>query len=742
MQNKVKKIIPYCLILLILVGLFSPLAEVKAQITPGIEPSAIAKAQAAARAAYEAEQVRLKAAPTGDAFKDEVFGDCGIKPWTWPACFLSVGFYYTIFQLPSWILWLSAQFFDVMINLGIDSSVTRASGFIPAAWGVTRDFSNIFFILILLYVAIQTILGMGHETKKIIVRVIIMALLINFSMFFTKVVIDSSNILALVFYNKLEIKNADGTSRPKDPALQTGKDISGAMWKTFDATQLMTPKTITLLKTTTVEGITKEGSTIPLSLRLGIMVIAGSIMLFAAYAFFVAGLMFIGRLIELWVLIIFSPFAFMSWPIPLLRGTDYIGWDNWSKRLIATSFMAPIFMFFIYFIFMLLPKISEFTRGDTTTILGTILAILIPAMIVLALLLKATHFAKKGGGRFGELIMKGAKIAGGLAVGAATGGTAMLAAGTIGKFASSIANNDALKAKAAAGDKGAQRKLALANSFANKSFDLRQTGLGKFVGTKTGMDFNKGTGVLGLDTKKFEGGRKAQEERKIEEEQKKQKTYELSGDAAIKQVNRNAQYEEDKKVAKQAAQAYGFEFNEKNFREDYEKGGDMASHGLNKTVDKGSVGTTAEINAERRTAYANSLDTQREKEKAQGAMKTFWEEWKKGAKKMVTTPGGLATTATLGVTTMGIGAVASIIGGGFLHALKQTLSVRATNAEVVAGVRRGEDKDKKLLKLLDERRKEHEAETHTAPAHPPATPTAPANSAPSHPSAGSGGGHP
>ena len=36
---------------------------------------------------------------------------------------------------------------------------------------------------------------------------------------------------------------------------------------------------------------------------------------------------------------------------PFLDKIEYIGWKNWSEKLIATSFMAPIFMFFLYLIF-------------------------------------------------------------------------------------------------------------------------------------------------------------------------------------------------------------------------------------------------------------------------------------------------------------------------------------------------------------------------------------------------------
>ena len=193
------------------------------------------------------------------AFEKDLDDSCNIL-WasTWGSCLVLI-FYYTFFQLPAFLLTISAQFFNAMISIGIDSSRTGSSSFIPLAWAIVRDFSNIFFILVLLYVAIQTILGMGHETKKVVVNVVIMALLINFSMFFTKVVIDSSNILALVFYNKLDVKPATGVQREyTSSTVNNEKDVSGALYEKFDATRMITGDFLDRAKTTTINGQTHK----------------------------------------------------------------------------------------------------------------------------------------------------------------------------------------------------------------------------------------------------------------------------------------------------------------------------------------------------------------------------------------------------------------------------------------------------------------------------------------------------
>ncbi|KKU49644.1 MAG: hypothetical protein UX71_C0009G0007, partial [Parcubacteria group bacterium GW2011_GWA1_47_10] len=124
--------------------------------------------------------------------------------------------YFFFYVIPAFLLAQVAFFFNVMISVTLSSDLFQGE-FVREAWGIVRDLANLFFILILLYVAVELILGMAHDAKKTIIKVVLAALLINFSMFFTGVVIDSSNILALVFYNKLQVETTvNGQPRPYD----------------------------------------------------------------------------------------------------------------------------------------------------------------------------------------------------------------------------------------------------------------------------------------------------------------------------------------------------------------------------------------------------------------------------------------------------------------------------------------------------------------------------------------------
>jgi len=727
----------------------------------------------AAQQPTQANTDAAAAASRGNAFEDYLANkECfalsfGIPPegaLNVDVCGIKIA-YYLLYIPAGWALWLAGQFFNVLLGVTINSPLFKGA-FIGSAWAVVRDLSNIFFILILLYVAIQLILGIGgHDVKKMIRNVVIVALLINFSMFFTSVVIDSSNILALIFYNKLNVntENVDKSTR-EYTSISGEVDVAGGLVKNFNPTSFLSEDFFKQAKNPPiVNGVQPTSTGEPgFGIILGITLTAVAVMLFAAYAFFIAGFSFLGRMIELFILIIFSPFAFMSSTVPKLSGTEYIGWDAWFKRLISVAFMAPIFMFFMYFIFLLVsvkPSIFDGMVGNKDTLIGTVLSVVIPALIILALLMKATEFAKKGSGKFGEMAMAGAKLAGGLALGAATGGTAMLASNTVGRAARNVANDEELKERAARGDKGAQRKLALANSLAKSSFDVRQTGIGKFAAKQTGMDMSKGLGALGLNADQLKGGRKERDKEAIEKGIEVRKTYEMSTAASHKQdalaADKNnpqnvraANYETDRREA----MSLDPDLDEAKFKKTYEEGGDLEQFGIERKVSAGSVEkikNSKDVNKERKEAYALSLENPNKKIEDGEAVKKGLKGWSKdiassfvsGVESMTMTPKGIAVTAAAGIATGGVGAIVAPFIGGLAFAIKDVLRAEAQripllkeHKDIVAGIRKGPDEYKELIKKM---KKDLEGGGHDKePKHEEAHPPAPQPAAEAHPSTG------
>ena len=106
---------------------------------------------------------------------------------------------------------------DTMVAFSISKDVLNAS-FAQKGWKSTRDLANMFFIFILLFIAIATILQLSsYGAKALLAKLIIFALLINFSLFITRVIIDSGNITAMFFYDAITVPPS--TTVPKGVAI-------------------------------------------------------------------------------------------------------------------------------------------------------------------------------------------------------------------------------------------------------------------------------------------------------------------------------------------------------------------------------------------------------------------------------------------------------------------------------------------------------------------------------------------
>ncbi len=85
----------------------------------------------------------------------------------------------------------------LVIGMG---DLIRTGGFgsqIETLWQLIRNLINVSFIFALIYIGITTILGVGGVNwKSALKNLIICALLVNFSLFFSKVIIDVANVTA------------------------------------------------------------------------------------------------------------------------------------------------------------------------------------------------------------------------------------------------------------------------------------------------------------------------------------------------------------------------------------------------------------------------------------------------------------------------------------------------------------------------------------------------------------------
>ena len=287
---------------------------------------------------------------------------------------------YMILYVSSWILWIAALFFDWTIQYSLTMR-TIITGFaaIQYGWEIFRNFINLFFILILVYIAIATILQIsGYGYKQLLGKLVIAAFLINFSMFFTEVIIDVSNIVTLTFYKQIMIDAQTVSSKNTNYTPGTGTaggSTSGGsvgptnQWLSFGIMNAMglssvwgavgagsgaatSPGTTATAATgvsskdpaTTAPGATlaaDAGATATDPWTMIMIGLGGSVfVLILSFVFFAAAFMFIGRIIVLIMLIITSPVAFAAGVLPKTK--TYA--DKWWKHLTANALFAPAYM--------------------------------------------------------------------------------------------------------------------------------------------------------------------------------------------------------------------------------------------------------------------------------------------------------------------------------------------------------------------------------------------------------------
>src|SRR3989338_472036 len=245
---------------------------------------------------------------------------------------------------------LAGLIFNMSLGLALDNENYSSSKIkaIDDGWTFSRDVVNIFFIFILLFIAIATILGIeSYGAKSLLARLIIIALLVNFSLLATRGIIYISNSLAVQIYNsQVNIGDSDKEAGAIATALglKFKKNLGAAVIDRFDIVKLLTraPNSDTGI-TTAALGITL--------LQLAAIVVS----ILAAFLLFVASFLFITRMAVLWLLMILAPFGFVFLILPATRSYA----QQWWKKLIDQAVFAPAFLFLFFIALKVLGSLGD-----------------------------------------------------------------------------------------------------------------------------------------------------------------------------------------------------------------------------------------------------------------------------------------------------------------------------------------------------------------------------------------------
>jgi len=344
-------------------------------------------------------------------------------------------------QMGAALLWMAGALF----NFGIKYSILEFASFanisgIPIAWTVLRDITNVFFIFIFLAIGIGTILNLQqYGVKKLLPVLLAVAVLINFSLFFTKVTIDVAHGFAGAILN------------------QSGVVVTECDQGNCDITQGVATAFIEQLGVVNIFGASVDTTLGPherdrpiftgdrlsdgfSALLFGLF---GFIFLSAAAIVFLAGaVLLIMRIVKLLLLMIASAPALAAYVLPSTRKH----FNTWLETLLKEAFFAPVLLllFAISLLFLNTAR-GTFVSGDQSFaeifVNGNLdsVNIIVIFLIALGLLFMSIKVA-------GDMGVSGAKMAMGVQnwgtkrmSAAASGGVAFAGRNTIGRGSAAIA---------------------------------------------------------------------------------------------------------------------------------------------------------------------------------------------------------------------------------------------------------------------------------------------------------------
>ena len=225
-----------------------------------------------------------------------------------------------LLSIASAFTWAGGKLFDFAFQqlvLGMGDFIkndTSIGQSINTSWTVIRDFANLAFIFGLIYIGLRTIFDYENaNTRRMLVTLIIAALLINFSLFFTKLVVDVSNFLATQMYTQ---------------ALGEGQSISILIGQQMGIVSLFDapdPKTFA--------NLTTAGN-------VWFFFLGALVLLIAAFVLAAGGILLIVRFVGLILLMIFSPVFFAALVFPKTQDAA----RQLFSKLIEYAFFAPVFL--------------------------------------------------------------------------------------------------------------------------------------------------------------------------------------------------------------------------------------------------------------------------------------------------------------------------------------------------------------------------------------------------------------
>ena len=252
---------------------------------------------------------------------------------------------YVMGMLTSFVLVLCEVLgFLILILVDFLVKITQYNNFVKAypvrvGWPIMRDTVNMFFIIVVLVSAFSTIVGYkDFHYKSVLPKLLLMAVLINFSKTLIGLMIDFSQVITLTFVNGF--KQVAGNNFIQ--ALHLGEVMKVSQGSDQMVHEEGGVVTISWGDNTSVDTMSVVSILAAAVFALWIMSISMTLLVIMI-------IFFLARIIILWMLLITSPVMFFAWALPGKMQKAFSAFtSDWWKRLSAALVGGPIMAFFLW----------------------------------------------------------------------------------------------------------------------------------------------------------------------------------------------------------------------------------------------------------------------------------------------------------------------------------------------------------------------------------------------------------
>ena len=211
----------------------------------------------------------------------------------------------------------------VLMGLGVGSAV-------DTVWRLVRDLSNMFFIVVMVMIAFATMLKLEqYKWQRLLPKLVIMAILINFSKTISLIILDFGQLLMMTFVRAFKDIAVDNliTGLKLGDMFTMAKSVRSG----WDATKLLIAPLLSI-----------------------IMIAVATIVMLTLVV------ILLSRMVILWVLIAISPAAYLT---NVLDATKQY-WSKWWSFFIKTVFLGPTLAFFLWFVFLFMNGANNILPQD------------------------------------------------------------------------------------------------------------------------------------------------------------------------------------------------------------------------------------------------------------------------------------------------------------------------------------------------------------------------------------------